>query len=130
MLNKLFKIRFTKTEYIIKEKEGIVVCFMDWERSYTNPYSNIYTNVDLPFYDTIRTVARCHPEDKFDIRKGKYIAESKAKRAVYKKASKAIRQYSEEIKADLDRLLESADCYEKYALRESEHIMDVSESNR
>ena len=128
MLNKLFKIRFTKVEYIVKE--GIVVCYMEWERSYANPYSDMYPEIDFPFYGTIRVVARCHPDDKFDIKKGKYIAESKAKRAIYKKAYKALIEYSNIIKDNLERVMKTANIFEKYTLRESEHILDVSEPNR
>lgn len=128
MLSKLFKIEFLEKEYIIKEEEKIVICKLKWRlRGYHFSLDLDPTRILGTYIKTEIGVARCHPDDTFDIKKGRYIAESKAKKSVYKKAFKCI-EYLKKTVLDLliGVTLFSYDFYKKLYDKEIKHIEDVS----
>lgn len=70
---------------------------------------------------TVRGIARCAPEDQFDLKKGQMIAESKATQKMYNrigsnlnKALKATAQDLDEIKSELAKLASMKDIEERH----------------
>lgn len=70
---------------------------------------------------TVRGIARCAPEDQFDLKKGMMIAESKATQKMYNrigvnlnKALKATVQDLDEIKGELAKLASMKDIEESH----------------
>lgn len=53
---------------------------------------------------TIRGIARCAPEDKFDLGKGKIIAESKATQKLYNRISTALDKTLRQAYRDIDTI--------------------------
>ena len=132
MLEKLFKITFLKTEYIIKENDGVVVCKLYYKINYNPSSQIIYDYLRWEFFDfCVVGVSRCASEDTFDINKGKYIAESKAKKKLYTRALKTIENFKKtEIDPAIAGIIKSYDFYSRLVKREEKHIIDVSESDR
>lgn len=70
---------------------------------------------------TVRGIARCAPEDQFDLKKGQMIAESKATQKMYNrigsnlnKALKVTAQDLDEIKSELAKLANMKDVEEHH----------------
>lgn len=70
---------------------------------------------------SVRGIARCAPEDQFDLKKGQMIAESKATQKMYNrigsnmnKALKATVQDLDEIKGELAKLASMKDIEERH----------------
>lgn len=70
---------------------------------------------------TVRGIARCAPEDQFDLKKGQMIAESKATQKMYNrigsnmnKVLKATVQDLDEIKGELAKLASMKDIEERH----------------
>lgn len=84
-MNEKIKLEFSDAKYHVNKEKGTVVCVL------TAGYSYDLFNYALANYGPDRTyfeavgVAKCNPEDKFDEKLGKRLAESKAKRNAYKK---------------------------------------------
>lgn len=78
-----------KVDFIVKENEGVVVAkFSEPKEVAHNLYflmdTNLYTNFSdydklLKRVSSVRGIAKCAPEDKFDIKIGKKIALNKLK---------------------------------------------------
>lgn len=62
----------------------------------------------LPFLEAkaVRGIARCAPEDEFNLEKGKMIAESKATQKLYNRITSSIKAALKETKKDIDFLNE------------------------
>lgn len=83
------KLIVDETKFYINEEKRTVACKMS---GYVNfPYHNDGCN---PFYtfnhivDTVVATAKCHPDDDFDIEKGKRIARARAESKLYSKICK------------------------------------------
>lgn len=84
----------TKSNFIVKEENKVVVCVMDVDMQLSN--SKVWRDIDLgcwikkaPMVNysgvfKVTAKARCNSEDAFDIETGKRIAESKAKAKAFK----------------------------------------------
>lgn len=80
--------------YFVHEDDGIVVCVIHcYIKAIAGvPMLSAIESKKCPvsldgFHFTVKAVAKCHNEDKFDITKGKRIAESRCKAKVFRKAS-------------------------------------------
>lgn len=87
------RCKVLKTTYKVDEVNKTVVCIINWDmqsEKSTVPfwvYTEAKCNAAL-MDNTSVGISKCHPDDEFDIVKGKHIAESKAKSKMYKTAAK------------------------------------------
>lgn len=92
-------IKKQEYKYIVIPEKRMVICECTTEVNWWDLKNGIYTNVpnewcknqedifknsNWPIF-TVRTVAKAHPDDKFDETLGKRIAKSKANLKVYRK---------------------------------------------
>ena len=98
-MNRL-KIKYGTPEYVIKEKDKVVVCNLPysletWDKTLKDllwrKYSYLVSN---PFYNAIKVkvAVRCKGDDVFDIQKGKKIALAKAENKVEYKVMDMIKK--------------------------------------
>lgn len=92
------------------ETNSIIVC----EIKYLHPFNN------KPY--KVRGIAKCHPDDKFDVNKGKHIAESRAKSKLYQKYASDLIKLRQNISEQITK-------YIHYKLFELEHINDLINNN-
>ena len=106
--------RVSEMEYLEYPEKGVVVAKL-YNCAFI-PISRIYdqlrfwvSNEDLLKYciaDTYVGVAKCSPDDTFDLETGRKIALTKAKRARGKAVNNAIKKFISDMTADLKRLEE------------------------
>nr|DAH01445.1 MAG TPA: hypothetical protein [Crassvirales sp.] len=101
---------YQKTKF--HQSENVVVCVM------TARVKIMGLNFSA---STVRGIARCAPEDQFDLKKGQMIAESKATQKMYNrigsnmnKVLKATVQDLDEIKGELAKLASMKDIEERH----------------
>jgi hypothetical protein len=87
------RCKVLKTTYKVDEANKTVVCIINWDmQPEKSPipfwvFTEAKCNQDLTTNTSVG-ISKCHPDDTFDVVKGKRIAESKAKAKMYKKAYK------------------------------------------
>lgn len=101
---------YQKTKF--HQSGNVVVCIMTAK---VNAFSTSFNA------GSVRGIARCAPEDEFDLDKGKRIAESKATQKMYNrigsnlnKALKVTAQDLDEIKSELAKLASMKDVEERH----------------
>lgn len=105
-----------KIDFIVKEDEGIVVAKFSDSGSVTNDYLNYidkYVFVDVELYEkiynrvsTVRGIAKCAPEDKFDIKIGKRIALNHLKSKIAKSFTQYVVKLASETLNDYNKLVD------------------------
>lgn len=101
-------IEFTSIDYSVNKEKGVVACIMR---------VGIYGE-----HHKVIGKAKCSPEDSFDETKGRRIAESRAKKTVYKLAKNLYKEFIEihiQCSRKFEHLAHLCDCLEK---RENFHI--------
>ena len=87
------RCKVLKEIYKVDEANKTVVCIINWDmQPEKSPipfwvFTEAKCNAAL-MDNTSVGISKCHPDDAFDIVKGKRIAESKAKAKMYRKAAK------------------------------------------
>lgn len=91
------KIKFNseKTKFFVNEKKKTVACVVegelrtpyDWDKAIMIPHATL----------TERAVAKCAPEDTFDIERGKRIALARAENKVYIAALRHLDKFMDEV---------------------------------
>ena len=93
-----FKLSFnserygTKTKFIVNEKKRTVVCILEGFLKTPTPYFEGGVWIDSNYFKVVG-VAKCSPEDTFDVERGKRIAMAKAENLVYLEALKYLEPY-------------------------------------
>lgn len=92
------RVHVINSEYKVNPEKGVVICILDCETGVdrTDVWSAVsyrWWKKRLPFVDfygkfTVKAIARCNKDDKFDEVIGKRIAESRAKAKAYMVAFK------------------------------------------
>lgn len=88
------RCKVLKTTYKVDENNKTVVCIINWDMQvHKSPipywiFTEAKCNEALMIGNTSVGISKCHPDDTFDVVKGKRIAESKAKAKMYRKAAK------------------------------------------
>lgn len=109
---------FNPVEYLVFESQGVVVCklhrckhiVVDRLNKYARGNLCLFGDVDnYTINDTFTGVARCAPEDTFDIETGKKLALIRAKAKRAKAINNAVRRYRREVYKNL-RIIED-NCY-------------------
>ena len=105
-----------KIDFIVKEDEGIVIAKFSNPGGITNDYLNYidkYVFVDVELYEkiynrvsTVRGIAKCDPEDKFDIKIGKRIALNHLKNKIAKSFTRYIVKLAHETRDDYNKLID------------------------
>lgn len=105
-----------KIDFIVKEDEGIVIAKFSDPGGITNDYLNYidkYVFVDVELYEkiynrvsTVRGIAKCAPEDKFDIKIGKRIALNHLKNKIAKSFTRYIVKLANETRDDYNKLVD------------------------
>ena len=120
------------TTYKVDEDNKTVVCIIKWDmqaHKSSIPYWLLTeAKCKAALMDNISVgIAKCHPDDIFDVVKGRRIAESKAKAKMYNKAakdwSKVIKYLS--IKWLEDIIMRKNACFKAY-FDEIDHIEKLS----
>ena len=127
MLEKIFKVSFLKTTYSVDKVKKVVVCRIDYKIKFNDVRYKLYNYLDLLDGETgyIYGVAKCHDGDTFDTQKGRYIAESRAKKKLYKRIGNSLRDTIKNMEKDLNRVTHTTLLLDKFNRRESEHIEDI-----
>lgn len=107
-------------KYQVREKDRVVICKLincefiaaDRMAKYVEPY---YTKREFLIPGTFVGVARCSPDDEFDVERGKKIALTRAKRKRGIAVNKIIRDYIKNTRYELDQL-------ERYGIHELPEI--------
>lgn len=101
---------YQKTKF--HQSGNVVVCIMTAK---VNAFSTSFNA------GSVRGIARCAPEDEFDLDKGKRIAESKATQKMYNRISSTLNKCLKEtykdveyLKGELVRIAELQDAEEKH----------------
>lgn len=104
------RVKITDELYSVDRERGVVVCILKCDLQLEkSPADSVLSsavwhkkiNVDWAGNFVVKGIARCHPDDKFNEKIGKRIAESKAKY----KAFKTARRFYSLILSDLAQLL-------------------------
>lgn len=108
----------SKVDFIVKENEGIVVAKFSEPETLTCRILQLINNEDAGFkafwkdaamildrVSTVRGVAKCAPEDTFDVKTGKRIALSHLRFKTIRSISKLISRHIEKIHKEHNRLL-------------------------
>lgn len=99
------KVVFEKMQFNVKKEKGTVICVATARISFKSCQGSVNI-IDPNCTKSFKVVvtSKCHKDDKFDEKKGRRIAESRAKRAVYSEAlvrlskiQKKAKTFSEEI---------------------------------
>ena len=118
------KIKFhsDRTKFFVNEEKRTVACVVegalhtpyDWDRSVIIPNATI----------TERAIAKCAPEDTFDVERGKRIALARAENKVYMSALKHLDKYM----ADVMFFLNAYEMFTDKAYHACAHNEDYIES--
>lgn len=108
----------SKVDFIVKENEGIIVAKFSEPELLAYRILNLVSNEGAGFQvswkevdtiidrvSTVRGVAKCAPEDTFDVKTGKRIALSHLRFKTIKSISKLISRHIEKIHKEHNRLL-------------------------
>lgn len=131
---KYFKASFLTKSYIVKD--NVIVCQIRVE---VNPNRNrdSITEVqeriwnEITFYRYIGTrvftgKAKCHEGDNFDEKKGKYLAESRAKEKLYRWCKVKAREMEKLAKKAHEASQNTLEFYEAILERETQHIEELA----
>lgn len=106
------RIQMTKPEFIVKDKDGIVVCKIGTKATFADIMSvlqiykmDIFKQFKISFIDEdlyFTAITKLHDSDKWDEIKGKRIAESKCKRKIFNFYSRVYNHFISLCERDLD----------------------------
>lgn len=87
------RCKVLKEVYKVDEVNKTVVCIINWDMQPEKSPIPFWVFTEAKCNNALTTntsvgISKCHPDDTFDVVKGKRIAESKAKAKMYKKAAK------------------------------------------
>lgn len=130
------RVHVSKSEYKVNPEKGVVICILECETGVdrTDVWSAVsyrWWKKRLPFVDfygkfTVKAIARCNKDDKFDEVIGKRIAESRAKSKAYKVAGKFWLICSLKIKDMVRTCLNLKEACRIAEVNEIEHIKELS----
>ena len=130
----------SKVDFIVKENEGVVVArFANPEElSYrivekiVNPKSELYispkdVNALIDRISTVRGVAKCAPEDTFDVKTGKRIAVSHLRYKTIRSISKLVLKLNKTIHKEHNRLTAMINDGIKFLETENDRLKKIYE---
>ena len=87
------RCKVLKTTYKVDETNKTVVCIVKWDMQPEKSSVPFWVFTEAKCSNALTTntsvgISKCHPDDTFDLVKGKHIAESKAKAKMYRTAAK------------------------------------------
>ena len=131
----------SKVDFIVKENEGIVVAKFSEPESLAYRILNLVGNENAGFLvswkdvdtildrvSTVRGVAKCAPEDTFDVKTGKRIALSHLRFKTIRSISKLISRHIEKIHKEHNRLLAMFDDGMNFLDTENDRLKKIYES--
>lgn len=102
MVNQNFKVHVEPVQYVVNEDKKVVVCitevYLDTPMIESNSYSASFYNE--MYRERVVGIAKCSPNDTFDVEIGKQIAYARAENKAYDIA----RKYVEKTKRDIDNI--------------------------
>lgn len=127
------KVVFNETKFIVNEEKNVVTCIITASLSPTSRQNKVGYFLSYPFVDStglcsryvVTGVAKCHAEDKFDLKRGKMLAESRAKAKVYEEGLnryKSLLRYVDIFGEDVQDQIEKL---KKYHKKEKEHLVEL-----
>ena len=127
------RCKVLKTTYKVDEANKTVVCIVKWDMQAEKspiPYW-LFTEAKCTaalMENTSVGISKCHPDDTFDIIKGKHIAESKAKAKMYRTAAKAYLKSMQYLdKTWINDLFHRKDACIKAYFGEMDHIEELGQ---
>ena len=109
--------------YYIDEGKKTVVCTITIRPSAT---IDVLDYIEINSYKTtVRGVAKCAPDDEFNITTGMRIAESKAKAKAFKKMAKLLFIVYKELEAQVNKLRDMYEFNDYLSFRELEHVKEL-----
>lgn len=111
--------------YYIDEIKRTVVCTITIRPSAT---VDVLDYLEINSYKTtVRGIAKCAPEDEFNMTIGMRIAESKAKAKAFKKMAKLLQIVYTELEAQVDKLKDMYDFNKFLSFKELEHVKELGD---
>lgn len=109
--------------YYIDEVKRTVVCTITIRPS---AMVDVLDYLEINSYKTtVRGIAKCAPEDEFNMTTGMRIAESKAKAKAFKKMAKLLQIVYTELEAQVDKLKDMYDFNKFLSFKELEHVKEL-----
>lgn len=125
------RCKVLKEIYKVDEVNKTVVCIINWDMQPEKSPIPFWVFTEAKCNNALTTntsvgISKCHPDDAFDVVKGKRIAESKAKAKMYRKAAKTWGRVSKFLNSNwlndiFKRLVACSDAY----YGELTHIKDL-----
>ena len=116
-------LSFDKPRYVVNEKNGVVICYLDFTVNYSNELNSLYAyNYCNRHYwhHTVKALAIVRDNDAFDEVKGKKIALAKAENKAYLK----VQNYVKMAEKDLSKVLQTISNYNRKADKVINHNLE------
>lgn len=121
------KIVFEDIKFVVNEEKRIVTCIITSHLNFNSQQDSVQCFIPIKQCRfTVHGIAKCHIDDEFSAETGKRIAESRAKKMMYKKGKEKVLKilnHAEIFKNDVEKMIKNLD---KYSLKEVEHIKLLS----
>lgn len=130
------RVRILDTKFKVDTVNKIVICELKCDlqtdkvdlKGYItrDMWGKQFPNIKWDGLFVVKAKARCINEDTFDERKGKMIAESKAKVKMYSIASRIWEEVASAIESDLFKCKDVRDACARAKLIEEDHVAELS----
>lgn len=107
-------LRFLDTEYYVNDDKKTVVCVITVSSKYFDGMLQVFS-----------AKSKCSPEDKFDVVKGKRIAESRAKAKAYKAIRNIYNEGVEYYTERINQFKKLADFTDHLYEKELQHVENI-----
>lgn len=130
------RCRVLKEVYKVDEAKKTIVCILTFDMQLDKAATDlVYPLVFVSNKEngtlgqagiyTVLGISKCHPDDTFDVVKGKRIAQSKAKLKMYRKAATVWKSIGESLTISRVDILSRYNVCFRAAIEEKEHIKDL-----
>ena len=130
------RVKMENTKYFVDSNNKVVICTIDcdmqlnshpaWDVINMNVWGKRFPNVSFAGDFTVKAKARCREGDIFDEKKGKMIAESKAKAKAYSIASRIYKSLHKYLIHQAMMCFRSYDACFTAETVEREHVKELS----
>lgn len=116
-------LSFDKPRFVVNEKNGVVICYLDFTVNYSNELNSLYAYkyCDRQYWHhTVKALAIVRDNDTFDEVKGKKVALAKAENKAYLK----VKNYVKMAEKDLSKVLQTISNYNRKADKVINHNLE------
>lgn len=119
-----FKLSFDKfnKHFYVNEKKRTVTCVVEAVLNVPSSWDSVVNLWNKPF--KVACTSKCHPDDRFDVDRGKRIALAKAENKTYEMSLKYLHEYEEHLLF----ILNAIENFRDKSNRQCEHNLDFIET--